>query len=86
MRVKCELMNLFDKAPVVAKDASVSVAPTASVIGDVKVGQRSSIWYGCVLRGTLLCSLNMRIFMLANSFNICLHIIATFFIFESSNA
>ncbi|RVX16753.1 Gamma carbonic anhydrase 2, mitochondrial [Vitis vinifera] len=51
MRVKCELMNLFDKAPVVAKDASVSVAPTASVIGDVKVGQRSSIWYGCVLRG-----------------------------------
>lgn len=84
MRVKCELMNLFDKAPVVAKDAFV--APTASVIGDVKVGQRSSIWYGCVLRGTLLCSLNMRIFMLANSFNICLHIIATFFIFESSNA
>ena len=47
MRVKCELMNLFDKAPVVAKDAFV--APTASVIGDVKVGQRSSIWNGCVL-------------------------------------
>lgn len=84
MRVKCELMNLFDKAPVVAKDAFV--APTASVIGDVKVGQRSSIWYGCVLRGTLLCSLNMKIFMLAKSFNICLHIIGTFFIFESSNA
>ena len=84
MRVKCELMNLFDKAPVVAKDAFV--APSASVIGDVKVGHRSSIWYGCVLRGTLLCSLNMRIFMLANSFNICLHIIGTFFIFESSNA
>ncbi|KAL6346442.1 hypothetical protein AAG906_033238 [Vitis piasezkii] len=49
MRVKCELMNLFDRAPVVAKDAFV--APSASVIGDVKVGQRSSIWYGCVLRG-----------------------------------
>ncbi|KAK1309615.1 hypothetical protein QJS10_CPA08g00164 [Acorus calamus] len=42
-------MNLFDKVPSVAKDAFV--APSASVIGDVKVGGRSSIWYGCVLRG-----------------------------------
>ncbi|KAH1123945.1 hypothetical protein GYH30_013930 [Glycine max] len=37
-------MNVFDKAPVVDKDAFV--APSASVIG---IG--SSIWYGCVLRG-----------------------------------
>lgn len=42
-------MNIFDKAPNVHKDAFV--APSASVIGDVKVGQGSSIWYGCVLRG-----------------------------------
>jgi carbonic anhydrase/acetyltransferase-like protein (isoleucine patch superfamily) len=27
------------------------VAPSASVIGDVVVGSRSSIWYGAVLRG-----------------------------------
>lgn len=43
------LMNVFDKAPVVDKDAFV--APSASVIGDVQVGKGSSIWYGCVLRG-----------------------------------
>lgn len=42
-------MNIFDKAPVVDMDAFV--APGASVIGDVQVGQGSSIWYGCVLRG-----------------------------------
>ncbi|KAL0557940.1 hypothetical protein IC582_006499 [Cucumis melo] len=43
------LMNVFDKAPVVDKDAFV--APSASIIGDVQVGRGSSIWYGCVLRG-----------------------------------
>ncbi|KAL8130623.1 hypothetical protein V2J09_019778 [Rumex salicifolius] len=43
------LMNIFDKAPVVDKDAFV--APGASVIGDVQLGAKSSIWYGCVLRG-----------------------------------
>ncbi|KAM0950854.1 putative NADH:ubiquinone reductase (H(+)-translocating) [Dioscorea sansibarensis] len=43
------LMNIFDKVPNVDKDAFV--APSASVIGDVQVGQGSSIWYGCVLRG-----------------------------------
>ena len=42
-------MNVFDKAPVVDKEAFV--APSASVIGDVQVGRGSSIWYGCVLRG-----------------------------------
>ncbi|XP_047314842.1 gamma carbonic anhydrase 2, mitochondrial-like [Impatiens glandulifera] len=43
------LMNIFDKAPVVDQDAFV--APGASIIGDVRVGKSSSIWYGCVLRG-----------------------------------
>ncbi|KAL6583478.1 Gamma carbonic anhydrase 1, mitochondrial [Orobanche minor] len=43
------LMNLFDKVPVVDKNAFV--APSASIVGDVYVGPRSSIWYGCVLRG-----------------------------------
>ncbi|XP_010538097.1 PREDICTED: gamma carbonic anhydrase 1, mitochondrial-like [Tarenaya hassleriana] len=43
------LMNVFDKAPSVDKDAFV--APSASVIGDVQIGGGSSIWYGCVLRG-----------------------------------
>ncbi|GBG58648.1 hypothetical protein CBR_g49 [Chara braunii] len=43
------IMNLFDKAPVVPKDCFV--APNAAVIGNVSVGQKTSIWYGCVLRG-----------------------------------
>ena len=43
------IMSLNDKAPEVARNAFV--APGASVIGDVKVGANSSIWYGCVLRG-----------------------------------
>lgn len=43
------LMDIFDKAPRVDKDAFV--APSASIIGDVQVGKSSSIWYGCVLRG-----------------------------------
>ncbi|RYQ80073.1 hypothetical protein Ahy_Scaffold1g106726 isoform E [Arachis hypogaea] len=42
------LMNVFDKAPVVHRDAFV--APSASITGDVHVGHGSSIWYGCVLR------------------------------------
>lgn len=45
------LMNIFDKAPVVDKD--VFLAPSASIIGDVRVGRGSSIWYGCVLRGKM---------------------------------
>lgn len=43
------LMNIFDKVPAVDKDAFL--APSASLIGDVEVGSKSSIWYGCVLRG-----------------------------------
>lgn len=43
------LMNVYDKAPVVHKEAFV--APNASLMGEVRVGQGSSIWYGCVLRG-----------------------------------
>ncbi|MBO0709245.1 MAG: gamma carbonic anhydrase family protein [Candidatus Dormibacteraeota bacterium] len=30
---------------------SAFVAPTASIIGDVEVGEGSSVWYGAVLRG-----------------------------------
>ncbi|RXK56607.1 gamma carbonic anhydrase family protein [Oleiharenicola lentus] len=29
------------------------VAPNASVMGDVKLGALSSVWYGCVLRGDI---------------------------------
>lgn len=29
------------------------VAPNATVLGDVTLGARSSVWYGCVLRGDI---------------------------------
>jgi UDP-3-O-[3-hydroxymyristoyl] glucosamine N-acyltransferase len=37
------------KAPQVGQN--VFVAPSASVIGDVKLGDGSSVWYGAVIRG-----------------------------------
>ncbi len=36
-------------APVVAPRAFI--APTATVVGDVQIGDQASIWYGCILRG-----------------------------------
>lgn len=32
-------------------DADAYVAPTATLIGDVRVGARASVWFGAVLRG-----------------------------------
>jgi len=37
------------KQPKIA--SSAFVAPTAVLIGDVEVGEESSIWFGTVLRG-----------------------------------
>ena len=45
-------MNVFDKVPVVHKEAFV--APSASLMGAVRVGQGSAIWYGCILRGNYI--------------------------------
>jgi carbonic anhydrase/acetyltransferase-like protein (isoleucine patch superfamily) len=43
------IVTLEDKTPRLASD--VFVAPNAYVIGDVEIGEASSIWFGCVLRG-----------------------------------
>ena len=43
------LLPFGDKKPVLGPD--VFVAPNASLIGDVTLGARVSIWYACVLRG-----------------------------------
>lgn len=32
---------------------SVFIAPGAMIIGDVKIGEESSVWFNCVLRGDL---------------------------------
>ena len=39
----------LDRAPTVAED--VFIAPGAALVGDVRLGPQSSVWYGCVLRG-----------------------------------
>ena len=36
-----------------AIDASVFLAPTASVIGDVEIGAETNIWFGCLVRGDM---------------------------------
>lgn len=43
------LFGLFKRRPSVSPDAFV--APNASLVGDVSVGEGSSVWYGSVLRG-----------------------------------
>ncbi len=43
------ILSLGGKTPRIA--ASAFVAPTATVIGDVTVGEDASIWFGAVLRG-----------------------------------
>lgn len=43
------LMPFQGISPKIAKN--VFVAPSADVIGDVTVGEGSSIWFGCVVRG-----------------------------------
>ena len=43
------LFTLEGVSPVLAADAWV--APNATVIGNVSLGARSGVWFGCVLRG-----------------------------------
>lgn len=43
------IMPLFDEAPEIAADAFV--APSATVVGNVKVEQHASVWYSAVVRG-----------------------------------
>ncbi len=43
------IITLGGKTPRIAP--GVWVAPNAYVIGDVEIGEGSSIWFGCVLRG-----------------------------------
>jgi carbonic anhydrase/acetyltransferase-like protein (isoleucine patch superfamily) len=45
------LIELDGIAPTIGED--VFLAPTAVLIGDVHVGDRSSVWFGAVLRGDL---------------------------------
>src|SRR4051795_10515815 len=43
------LMEVNGVAPTIGRD--VWLAPTAVLVGDVRVGDRANIWFGAVLRG-----------------------------------
>jgi carbonic anhydrase/acetyltransferase-like protein (isoleucine patch superfamily) len=43
------IMEFQGLKPSIASD--VFVAPSADIIGDVCIGEQSSIWFGCVIRG-----------------------------------
>ena len=45
------MFNLVSRKPELG--SGVFVAPSAAVIGSVKLGDRASVWYGTVLRGAL---------------------------------
>jgi len=44
-----QISNLFDQRPRVATNAFV--APSATVVGEVELWDKVSIWYGAVIRG-----------------------------------
>lgn len=44
-----QISNLFDQRPRVASNAFV--APSATVVGEVELWDKVSIWYGAVIRG-----------------------------------
>ena len=49
MRKRDQPVEYYGKKPKIGKD--VFIAPTAVVLGDVEIGEGSSIWYGAVVRG-----------------------------------
>lgn len=48
-RMRALVLSYAGKSPSFGRDAFV--APTAAVVGDVVLGARASIWYGCAVRG-----------------------------------
>jgi carbonic anhydrase/acetyltransferase-like protein (isoleucine patch superfamily) len=51
MTIKQRLARHLGRTPDIK--AAAFVAPNATVIGDVKLGALSSVWYGAVLRGDI---------------------------------
>tara|TARA_R110002072_G_scaffold251761_1_gene410640 strand:- start:2308 stop:2835 length:528 start_codon:yes stop_codon:yes gene_type:complete len=43
------IISIKGKTPEIAADAFI--APSADVIGDVVIGEKSSVWFNCVVRG-----------------------------------
>ena len=43
------VFEFLGKRPVIA--ASAFIAPNATIVGDVSIGENASVWYGAVIRG-----------------------------------
>jgi carbonic anhydrase/acetyltransferase-like protein (isoleucine patch superfamily) len=50
--VPASIVSFGGKRPIVGR--GVYFAPTCSVIGDVEIGEETSIWYGTVIRGDVM--------------------------------
>jgi carbonic anhydrase/acetyltransferase-like protein (isoleucine patch superfamily) len=46
------IISFRNKQPKISQDCFI--APTATVIGDVNIGSRSSVWFGTIIRGDVL--------------------------------
>ncbi len=44
------LYKINDSAPSLPQDGSAWIAPSADVIGDARLGERVSVWFGAVIR------------------------------------
>ena len=51
LSVEERLSKFLSKKPLIGTD--VFIAPSAVVVGDVTLGNNSSVWYNCVLRGDI---------------------------------
>ena len=51
MSVTKRLSAFLGKTPIFGDD--VYIAPTAVIVGNVRIGSRSSVWYNAVLRGDI---------------------------------
>jgi carbonic anhydrase/acetyltransferase-like protein (isoleucine patch superfamily) len=51
MDVQARLARHLGKTPDISQ--AIFVAPNATVLGDVTLGEKSSVWYGAVLRGDI---------------------------------
>ena len=51
MSVEDRLSSFLGKKPTISN--GVFIAPTAVVVGDVRLGEHSSVWYNAVLRGDI---------------------------------
>jgi carbonic anhydrase/acetyltransferase-like protein (isoleucine patch superfamily) len=45
------VMNFVNKQPKIQSRERTFIAPNASVIGEVQIGENSSLWYGSIVRG-----------------------------------